>query len=440
MRRALLVVIIAVTLSVAGALGWAGLPLQTDRTESARTVDAPALTTSGSADITTTIAGLQAHLRAQPADAQSWATLGEAYVEQARLTGDPSYYDKAAKVLRQSLREQPDDNASALAGQAALAAARHQFSRALATTGKALRINPYHPVALAIRVDALTELGRYHDQLRALDRADRRQPGLPIFTRYAYAFELRGDLDRARALLRRTLSPVSPPADRAFVLTILADIDRRAGDLPAAERHLRAALDADPDYVQAWVGRARLAVAKGRLEQAERWWLKVTSRLPLPEYVVELGELYLATGQPRLARKQFAVVRTVQELFRRSGVHTDLELALFAADHGDAAVAVRAAQSEFARRQSVHAADALAWALHAGGRSEQALPHARAATRLGTPEARLWLHRGIIEAATGHPVDARRHLQRGLRTDPGASPWLADHARRALAEIAGGDR
>src|SRR5258708_5935635 len=44
----------------------------------------------------------QKRLRELPSDWQTWAGLGQAYVEQARVTGDPSYYAKAAGALDRS--------------------------------------------------------------------------------------------------------------------------------------------------------------------------------------------------------------------------------------------------------------------------------------------------------------------------------------------------
>ena len=116
-------------------------------------------------------------------------------------------------------------------------------------------------------------------------------------------------------------------------------------------------------------------------------------------------------------------------------MRTDLETALFEADHGSATRALSQARLEWKQRTSVHVADALAWALHRTGRDREALPIARAATRLGSPEAKFWIHRGTIEAALGMTTEARAHLQRGLATDPGMSPWQREQARTTLSRI-----
>src|SRR3954470_21418852 len=48
------------------------------------------------------IASLQERLKVLPSDASSWATLGLAYVQEGRVTADPSYYPKADGALRRS--------------------------------------------------------------------------------------------------------------------------------------------------------------------------------------------------------------------------------------------------------------------------------------------------------------------------------------------------
>jgi tetratricopeptide (TPR) repeat protein len=432
MTRLITVLAIALTLSVAGALGLARQDAPDGPAAAAVVGDA----TAGlhGADLAEVVAGLQARLEQVPGDAPAWATLALAYVEQARTSGDPTLYTRATAAVARSMEEQPDDNAGALAAAAAIAAARHKFSVALAYARQALAIDPYQPGALAIRVDALTELGRYAAQLRALRQADHRQPGLPIVTRYSYAFELRGQLARANHVLE---GAGAAPAERAFVLTLQADLDRRRGRLDQAAAHLRTALRAMPDYVPAMVSRARLATAQGRTDAAVRRWEDVVSRLPLPEYLIELGELRLSLGQDARATEEFDVVVTTTQLLAQSGVNTDLESALFEADHGSPAAALQAARTEWRRRQSIHVADVLAWALHRTGHDQQALKYTRLATRLGTAEGRLWLHRGTIEAALGLTDRARTHLRYGLGVDPGLSPWQADQGRAALRTLGG---
>ncbi|UUZ58194.1 tetratricopeptide repeat protein [Nocardioides sp. B-3] len=348
----------------------------------------------------------------------------------------PPTTTRPTKPPPRSFDIEPDDNFTAPAATAAIHAARHDFAEALDNAEQALEINPRDTGALAIRVDALNELGRYDEQLRALRIADRLQPSTPIAARYSYAYELRGDLDRAGDILRRA-SANGSRADKAYVLTLRADILRKQGRLAAAGRDLDLARQMVPTYLPAPVSEARLETARGDLEAAVATRQDVVAQQPLPEYVIELGELLLHLGRTGRADAQFEVVRTTIQLLDASGVDTDLETALFEADHGSPAEALRRARSEWDRRTSVHVADAYAWALHRSGRDSEALPIARAATRLDSPEARFWIHRGTIESALGMTDAARTHLRRGLATDPGLSPWQRDEARATLSGIEG---
>ncbi|MFD3735314.1 tetratricopeptide repeat protein, partial [Streptomyces sp. NPDC058632] len=388
-------------------------------------------------DLDAGIRALQSRLRAQPRDFGGWASLGLAYVEQARTEGDPSRYPQADRAFDRSLGLEPG-NEQALAGRAALAAARHDFSGALEYADRALKRNPYSERALSSRIDALVELGRYDEASDAADTADSRRPGVPVFTRYAYVRELRGDTRTAREVLERALDGVSAPADVAYVATALGQLAWNRGDYETALTHFARALAADEEYLPALEGRARAQAASGDRAGAIGTLEQVVARSPLPGPLVALGELYEvrgADGDRTKAADQYALVDAQVALARAGGVNADLDTALAAADHGDPEAALRAARAEWARRHSVHTADALAWALHRSGRSEEALPYARRATATGYRNAGFLHHRGMIERATGHDADARRSLTAALELNPGFSPLGARAARAALDDL-----
>ncbi|MBA2949995.1 tetratricopeptide repeat protein [Streptomyces himalayensis] len=395
---------------------------------------APQLLASG--DLTAQISALQSHLRAQHKDFTSWATLGVAYVEQARTQGDPSRYPQAEQALDRSLALRPG-NDPALAGHAALAAARHDFLGALRHAERALAENPYNERALSSRIDALVELGRYGQALRAAEEADARRPGIPVFTRYAYVQELRGDVTAAGRVWERALASATAPGDVAYVATALGRLAWQQGEYRTALKHFARALGADPAYVPALEGRARAQAARGETAEAVRGLEKVVARYPLPGPLVELGELYEAEGEKGKAREQYALIDAWTGLARANGVNADLDTALAAADHGDRKAALRAARAEWSRRHTVHTADALAWALHVNGRDEEALPYARRAAATGFRDATFLYHRGLIEHATGDMPAARRSLEAALRLNPGFSPVGSRVARETLAGLGG---
>jgi tetratricopeptide (TPR) repeat protein len=389
------------------------------------------------ADLPAGIARLQSHLKNQPQDAHGWAVLGSAYVEQARRSGDPTYYPKADGALKRSLQEQPDANDAALAGQGALSAARHDFAAALHWADRSLAVNPYGAQALSVRTDALTELGRYDEAQAAAEHADATRPGADTFARLSYQAELRGDVKEASRLMQLVVDSSDSPADTAFATFHLGELARTSGDHPGADRAYTAALAADPSYVPALAGQARLAAARGDLALAAEGFEDVARRLPSVDYVVALGEIYQAQGDSVRARQQYDVAGAAARLAEANGVRTDLEVALFQADHGNPAAAVRAARTEWSRRHSVHVADALGWSLHMAGDDRAALPFVRAATALGTKDSRFLFHRGVIEAGLGLTTEARRSLQSALDLDLHFDPLRAPAAVRLLADLKG---
>ena len=386
-----------------------------------------------------TVVDLQRELDRVPGNYEAWSALGLAYVEQARVTADPTMYSRAEGAFARSLELRPDDNDAALTGQATLAAARHDFAEALALTDRSLAVNDFSPTTWAVRSDALTELGRYDEARAAVQRLlDLSPTGVDALTRASYALELRGDVDRARSALEQAAQEASRPADVAFAQQYLGELAWNDGDLPAARAAYETGLAADPTSLALLAGRAKVGAAEGDTAAAAADYRQVVERLPAPEYLVALGELLEATGEEQDAQEQYAVVRATQQLYAANGQDVDTELALFEADHGDPATAVElAARAYAARPDAVHVQDAYAWALHAAGRSAEALPVARASARLGLRSPSFAYHLGAVEAAAGDPAAARRALQRALDLNPTFSPLHAPRAEALLARLGG---
>ncbi len=387
-------------------------------------------------DLEGAVRSLQARLARLPGDWRAWAALGRAYLQQARITADPSYYEKADGAFARSIEEHPEDNEPALTGQAALAAGRHDFAAARDLARRAVELNPYGAPAHGVLGDALLELGRYDDAFASFQRMVDLKPGVPSYFRASYAWELRGDVARARSALEQALRTAYTPADIAFVRFYLGELAWSTGDLATAERHYAAGLRRDPSFVPLLAGRAKVAAAQGRTRAALRTYTDVVERQPQPSYLIELGDLYASLGRSADAREQYELVAVQQQLLAAAGVNVDLELAIYDADHGRPQAALRAAAAEHERRPgNVFVADAYAWALHVNGRSEEALVHARRAQRLGTRSALFAYHKGMIERSLGNDAAARADLRRALRINPHFSPLHAPRARRALAAL-----
>jgi tetratricopeptide (TPR) repeat protein len=360
--------------------------------------------------------------------------LGFRELDAARRTGEPSHYRRADAALQQALERQPNDP-EALVGLASLANSRHQFRQGLTLARRAQRLAPATAVVYGAIGDSLIELGRYDEAFRTFDRLAELKPGLTAYARVSYARELLGQTEPAIEAMELAVDSAGGAGEpAAWSRTQLGKLYFSVGRVGPAEREFRAALAISPGYVHALDALAHTEVARGRLGSAISLERRAVAQTPLPQFVGFLGDLYSASGRPRLAREQARLVGALDRLFVANGVATDLELALYNVDHGvrlrESLVRARRALRQ---RPSVEAEGTLAWALARNGRCGEALRYSRRALRLGTLDAPKFFQRGMIERCLGREAASRRWFRRALRTNPHFSLVWAPVARRAVS-------
>jgi tetratricopeptide (TPR) repeat protein len=371
----------------------------------------------------------------QPADARAQVVLGFSILQQARETADPTAYGRAEAAFRSALSIEAE-NVQALIGMGSLSLSRHEFSAALTVGKRALALNRFIPSTYGIIGDAQVELGRYDEALVTVQKMVDLRPDLASFSRVSYQRELHGDLTGAIEAMQLAVAAAGPATENTeYVRVQLGNLQFASGNLRGAEGSYTQALARLPGYHLALAGLGRVAAARGNLPDAVELYQQAIARLPLPETVIGLGEALQAAGHAGEAADQYALVEAMQQLFAANGVRTDLELAAFFADHGNAHKAVQLARAAYAERHTIFAADAMAWSLYQADRATAALPFARESLRLGTQSSRLLYHAGMIEIALGHSAAARRHLRRALDLNPAFSPLDGPRAAAALAGL-----
>ncbi|CAL9458901.1 tetratricopeptide repeat protein [Streptomyces sp. enrichment culture] len=385
-------------------------------------------------DLAVLIADRQGHLRRHPGDAQSWAVLGAAYVEQGRRLADARWYPRAERALRTSQRLR--GGAQALEGLAVLANARRDFRAARVYGEAALKAERKRWTAYGPLIEACTGLNDHKAAKQALDRLLELRSDPVVRARAAAVYRDRGWREDAAAALSDAAAAARTPAERAAWLERGGQLAFERGDRASALRHFQEALRTDPDQRAAQAGQGRALAALGRTTEALAAYRAALAKQPVPQYALELGELYESLGLGQAARVTYDLLRARVRAAAAGGVDEELVLGLFEADHGDPRAAVRRLRAEWRRQPGIAVADALGWALHRAGEDEEALGFALRATdkeRGGGVRSALHLfHRGVIERGLGMSGPARRHLEEALRINPWFSPLQAPVARRAL--------
>jgi tetratricopeptide (TPR) repeat protein len=409
-------------------------PLVHHDTRTAATVSAPLSPTH---DLDLFVTKTTAHLVKVPGDWQSWAQLGLAQVQLARVTYDPRYYPLAEAALHRSLSVQPTGNAAAQTGLGALAAARHDFRGALVFARRAVAADSYSADAYGVLTDADVELGRYPEATDAVQRMLDLRPDTGSFSRASYLFELRGDVPRATALMQKARVVAADPGDITFTLQHLGELAFGAGDLTTAAAHYSEGLERQPGQPALLADRAKVEAARGDLPAALADLRAATATLPTVDHLVTLSDTLTAAGDPAAAARADDLVRISTRLPGATPASTDIDLILFDADHGDPATAVAKGKALLAARPGVPVETAYGWALHAAGRDREAIAHANRGLRLGTRDARSHYYRGMIRLALHDRAGARADLAEALKINPYFSLRYAPAARAALAKLDG---
>jgi tetratricopeptide (TPR) repeat protein len=373
-------------------------------------------------------------VRRYPDTVDAYALLGFAYLQNVREKGDPADYGRADAAFDEALRRDAD-NVNALIGKGSLAAAQHEFHEALDLGNRAVALAPSTARTHGVVVDALTELGRYEEALVATQTMVDLRPDLASYSRVSYQRELHGQIDGAIVAMEQAYSASvgSPTENREYLRVLLGQLQLLKGDLAGAEQIYRASLQAAPGFVWALNGLARVRAFQGDFDEAIELQQQAVDAIPLPEFVIALGEIQEAAGRTDEAQRSYELVGAIQQLFQANGVNVDLDLALFQANHGDdPGAAVELARRAYESEPNIKAADALGWALHADGQYDEARRYADEALRLGTPYGSFLYHAGMIAQAQGDTEAARDFLSRALEQDPYFSPLYAPLAAQAL--------
>jgi tetratricopeptide (TPR) repeat protein len=386
----------------------------------------------------------QARVVKDPKDPASYRSLGAAYIQKTRETGDVAYYGLAERALKQALALRPTDRlATDVTTRLALVAlSRHEFSDTLAYAERAIGYGTGQLFPYAVLGDTYLEIGEYDKAAEAYAKLETLSGAAYPSTRLAALQFLRGNvqeaIDEAERGVEALVNDKGPRENVAWAEFRLGELFFSSGDLTKAETAYRNALRRYAGYHWALGGLARVRAAQKRHDEAIRFYQQAMAVIPLPQYAAALGDVYARLGRSGEAAKQYALVEYVGALNVINKEVYNRDLALFYADHDlKLPRALELAERELQVRRDIYTYDVLAWALHKNQQQEAALRAMVEALRLGTKDARLLFHAGMIHRAGGDAEKAREYLQRAVATNPYFHVLQAEIAERTLSALGG---
>jgi tetratricopeptide (TPR) repeat protein len=386
---------------------------------------------------------LEDRVRRDSDDFIAYNKLAAYYLQRQRETGSVNYLTLAAKAAHASLSAMPaEQNVGGLTALSLSEFATHDFLSARDHALKLIDLERKKSYPYEILGDALSELGDYDQATTAYAKmVEIGGRSVSIETRLARADLLRGKPDSAVERLTLALALAStqqPPAREtlAWIRWQLGEVAFSMGDYTKAEQHYRDALTTFPDYYRALAGLGRALAAKGDLPNAIANYERAIQVIPDPSFVAALGDLYKLAGRDQEAAAQVALVEQIGKLNVANGMLYNRQIALFYADHDmKSAEAYTQATREYGDRRDIYGADAVAWTALKAGKVTEAQAAIQAALRLGTRDARLLYHAGMVALAANDQQAARDYLKRALALSPQFDPLQVAKAKQALQAL-----
>lgn len=374
--------------------------------------------------------------------ARDFAELSRLHLQRARAGGGDGDLRRAETYARRSLRLRAGRNQEAFQVLASSLMGQHRFVEARSVAERLVALDSAYRPARAMLGEIQLELGAYDEARRTFGMLFTLRGDLTVAPRYARWEELRGRPAEARRLLGAARDEASrrhgmPAAHLAWFHWRLGDLALRQGRVREAEQELEAGLAVMPDDHRLLDALARAAAARGRWSEAIEYAERAIARTLDPATLGVLYQLYTATGDSAKAEEYYRAMSVTvlgqPNTFHRLWGH-------YLLDRGrEVPEVLQRAEREIAVRRDVYGWDLLAWALYKSGRPSEAREKMRHALALGTRDATLHYHAGMIEAALGRRADARRHLETALEINPHWDPFQPAEAKLVLGWLDGGE-
>jgi len=380
-----------------------------------------------------------------PKGALGWSMLAGAHLRNARIFDSTEDAIAAEIASKQSLELRSQGNTAAMNRWIQSLLAQHRFQDADEAVFKALALPLYDNTTLQLAAQIALEIGAYERAVHVISKhpaAFADSAGMVVVARNE---TLHGRPEIALSLIQKARAMITSNRDvpgdvQAWYSTKEGDVFAAMGKNDLARNCYEASLASFPEDYKALTGMARLAADAGKWRDVLSWGTRAEKIVTMPEVLALIGDAHSALGDLDEAEQHYHELAEAAGMVNESHLghnhrhdsvhgrskhgHTlDRQYAQFCADHSrDLKIALTAALRDLEEREDVFAMDTLAWVYSRMGRNGEAKSAIDKAVRLGTKDARLLYHAGVIYDQNGQREKAAQFFKSSKDANPKFRP------------------
>ena len=380
----------------------------------------------------------------RPSDFRSAIVLAQLFMRQAKENDDFDAYVRAESTLLMATEHSPDST-EAKAYLAATLMAQHRFAEALSIAQSVLERDSNSKIALSIVGDAQLQLGNYSMGKIAYEKLLELQDSPTANIRLARYHELNGNIDQAIELAKRSLEQqkqkYSLESIEGWYQWRLAKLHFDHGRIEEAKTYLDASLCLVPHDAESHALLGKVLYFQGETESAIMHLKSAIAVAEKPPFLIMLGNIYRHEGRKLEAANAYdraSELMTEEAEHPKAGPAHARERAAFLLDQNkNLVLALSLAKQDFELRNDLFCHDLLAWAHYKNGNVRQAKVSIDRALAVGSNDAKVFFHAGMIEAELGNIDAAIENLEAALRANPYFSIRGAEIAAETLKGLKG---
>jgi tetratricopeptide (TPR) repeat protein len=366
-------------------------------------------------------------LEAKPEDKKTMLQLAKTFMQEGRVTGDFSYYNKAALDMVDLVLKKDSIHLEAICLKAMIFLSQHRFSEAKELAENAQQLNPHYSFVYGLLCDANVELGKYAEAVAAADKMVSTRPDIRSYSRVSYLREIHGDLPGAIEAIQMAVSAGYPGAeDKSWSRMVLAHLYEDSNALDKAEEQYQIALSERPDYPFALAGLGKIARYKKDYPKAIEYLEKAKGVMADAAFFEELIDLYRLNGQPEKSEECAKI--TIDALLsdnisaakdKSLGHYSDMELSHLYLKTNQLDKALQHAMVEQQRRpDNIDACETLARVYFKMGKPAEAAALLETALRTKSQKPERLALAGQVKNALGQQAEGEALIAQGMALKP----------------------